>query len=272
MNLLDHLRALLGMGPRARKVPILGVEGCGKSSFLVTLGQYVSVNSYGHIEDESQGYFGELAASTARGEPNPATMRYEPVRVRLRRIPDRAGGFRDVNVVLSSEDIPGAHFRELVSEIRRDPALASGSDLLNRFSELLRASDGLIFVVDVVRDTPAERFRADPETHCGRAFAEQIGPIATGLLLAAQRNPSLARKPIFFVFSKRDLHGLDPSELDAAFASYLAIPLSNLAARQASVRRYDVQCARWSMRGDLRGLGLEALISDLMHGLDAVER
>lgn len=272
MSLQTWLRALVGTSQGQRKVPVLGVEGSGKSSFFVSLAQYVSANRYGSIDDLGQGYLGELVEHVARGQPIPPTMRYEQIKVHLRRVPEPGGGFRDVNVLLSSEDVPGGHFRDLVAEIRRDPGLSANSPMLTRFGELLRASDGFLFVVDVVRGASAEAFHADPDAHYGRAFAEQIGPIATGLLLAARRNPDLARKPTFFVFSKRDVHGRDRDELDAAFHSYLAIPLANLERKGANIRRYDVQSACWPMRGRLGDLGYDELLSDLAHALDVLGR
>ena len=77
----------------------------------------------------------------------------------------------------------------------------------------------------------------------------------TGILLASKMNAVMARKPIFFVFSKPDLHGLTPEEVREHFRRGMAIPLAQLRGELINVRHYNVRCAGWEMDSALEGSG-----------------
>ena len=103
-----------------KKIPILGVEGAGKSSLILTLGQYISLRKLGRVSIESSQVFGEFVSHVAAGRPLPPTMRHERIGLEIERIPE-SGGFTDVDLLLSTEDIPGQDFRMLVDELQRSP-------------------------------------------------------------------------------------------------------------------------------------------------------
>ena len=136
---------------------------------------------------------------------------------------ERDGTLTDVDLVLSSEDIPGQDFRMLVGALASDPELAGGQGdataVLERFGALLSECAGFVFVIDLLRGCTAEEFRAEPRGHTWAAYSDQVKPIMTGLLLASQVNPSLANKPIFFVLSKPDLHRLPQAPVGEARGS-----------------------------------------------------
>ncbi len=255
-----------------RKVPILGVEGVGKSSLILTLGQYISLKKLGRATIDSAQVFGEYVSHVAAARPLPATMRHDPIGLEIERIPDD-GDVRDVDLLLSTEDIPGQDFRMLVEELRRgpvgDPAKRPNS-LLGRFSALLSSSHGFIFVVDLVRGMTVEAFKADLQRNIWRAYADQIEPIMTGMLLASRMNADLSGKPVFFVFGKRDLHGLPPEQIARDFERAMAIPLAQLRGKLMNVRQYHVQCAGWGLDSALDDLGMDVLLSDLAHAVGAV--
>ena len=161
MSLWDRLRRLIRPRRRRRcKVPILGVEACGKSSLILTLGQYISLHGMGRISMSSSNLFGELLSNVAAGRPLPATTRMEKFELTLQRVPEADGGHTEVDVTLSSEDIPGLQFRDLVNELRINPDLSTWKagptkKILEQFTELLTSCDGFIFIIDLARNKKA---------------------------------------------------------------------------------------------------------------------
>jgi hypothetical protein len=257
-----------------RKIPILGVEGAGKSSLILTLGQYISLKRLGRVSIDSAQVFGEYVSHVAAGRPLPATMRHEPVALEIERIPE-GEGLRDVDLVLTTEDIPGQDFRMLVDELHRSPLPPSrngkSGGLLQRFADLLSASHGFIFVVDLVRTQTPEQFATNRHQNVFHAYADQVEPIMTSMLLASRLNANLAGKPIFFIFGKRDLHRLTPEEIAADFERAMAIPLQQLRGMLVNVRQYHVQCAGWAFDSALDNLGIDLMLSDLAHAVGAVK-
>ncbi len=275
MSLWDRLRGLTRPRRRRRcKVPILGVEACGKSSLILTLGQYISLHGMGRISMASSNLFGELLSHVAAGRPLPASARWEEFELHINRVPEADGGHTEVEMTLSSEDIPGLQFRDLVNELRINPDLSTWKagptkKILEQFTELLTSCDGFIFIIDLARGGQAAAGE-DSTEQVWEAFADQIKPIMTGILLASKMNQVMARKPIFFVFSKPDLHGLTPDEVREHFKRGMAIPLAQLRGELINVRHYNVRCAGWEMESALDGLGIDLLLSDLVHAVDAV--
>ena len=275
MSLLTKIRsAFVGHPPARRKVPILGVEGSGKSSLIVTLGQFISRHDLGAVSTSGSGnaLFGHFLPYVMAGEPFPATTRWDPFALEVQRVPESGGGTTPVDLVLSSEDIPGGDFRHLVNELRQNPNLVrrrgrTGA-LLRRFTQLIAKSDGFLFMVDLMRDAPAGTRRSNDEIWA--AIADQIQPIMTGLLLAAKMNAEMAYKPVFFIFSKPDLHTLEPATIEEYFERGMAVPLAQLRHSLINVRHYNVQCAGWKLESELENLGIGRLLSDLAHAMGAV--
>ncbi len=276
MNLWKRLRGLLGrdIDGRQRKVPILGVEACGKSSLILTLGQYISLHQMGSVSMSSSSLFGDYLSYVAAGDPLPASTRWEKFGLHITRVPEPGGGSSDVDLFLSSEDIPGIDFRTLVDELRKNPNLSAwkagpSRAILDKFTQLLSHCDGFLFIIDLVRDTDPAVFAAGSRQQIWNAFADQINPIMTGILMATKMNAVMAMKPIFFVFSKPDLHRLPPDEVREHFERGMAIPLGQLRRALMNVRHYNVQGAGWKMDSALQGLGVDVLLSDLVHAVRA---
>ena len=275
MSLWDRLRGIVKpRRGRRKKIPILGVEACGKSSLILTLGQFVSLHGMGRISMSSSNLFSELLSHVAAGRPLPASAGFEQFELHIHRVPEVDGGHTPVDMILSSEDIPGKQFRALVDELRVSPDLSTWQagptkQILEKFAQLLSSCDGFIFIIDLVRDK-REAFAAGSTKHVWTAFADQIKPIMTGILLASKMNAVMAHKPIFFVFSKPDLHGLAVEEVREHFRRGMAIPLAQLRGELINVRHYNVQCAGWELDSALDGLGIDILLSDLVHAVNAV--
>jgi hypothetical protein len=248
------------------------VEGAGKSSLILTLGQYISLHQLGRVSIESAQVFGEYVSHVAAGRVLPPTMRHDRVSLELERIPD-GDGFRDVDLTLTTEDLPGQDFRALVDEMQRGPAPRPGRrtvSIVSEFTELLSACDGFIFVVDLIRSQTPEEFAGDARRNIWRACADQVEPIMTALLLAARMNARLEGKPIFFLFGKRDLHRLTPEQVSEDFERAMAIPLAQLRGKLMNVRQYHIQSAGWQFDSALSDLGVDILLSDLAHAVGAV--
>ncbi len=272
MSLFKKVRGLFSRRGRVRKVPILGVEGCGKSSLILTLGQFISLHGMGKVAMESSHLFGHYLSFVAAGEPLPASTRWEQFSLTVTSVPEPGGGFSDADLERSSEDIPGVDFRILVDQLRSNPNLSAwkagqAKDILQRFTELMTSCDGFIFIIDLMRDAKAGELEKE---QIWTAFADQIQPIMTGILLANKVNSAMAHKPVFFVFSKPDLHGLTPDEVREHFRRGMAIPLAQLRGELMNVRHYNVQGAGWEIDSALQGLGIDTLLSDLVHAVDAV--
>lgn len=277
MGLWKRLRGMLGreIDGRQRKVPILGVEASGKSSLILTLGQYISLHKLGRVAMSSSTLFGDYLSYVAAGKPLPASTRWEKFALHVTRVPEPGGGSSDADLLLSSEDIPGVDFRILVDELRANPNLSAwkagqSRAILDKFTQLLSSCDGFIFIIDLVRDRDPDQFASGSRDFIWTAFADQIKPIMTGILMATKLNAVMVMKPIFFVFSKPDLHRLPPAEVREHFERGMAIPLAQLRGELMNVRHYNVQCAGWKMDSALQGLGIDTLLSDLVHAVSAV--
>ncbi len=276
MSFLTRLKGFFSSSreTQTKKVPILGVEGSGKSSLIVTLGQFISQHKMGVVAMAESGssLFGHYLRYVMAGEPFPATTRWDKFALHVERVPEPDGGHTLVDLVISSEDIPGVDFRHLVDELRENPNLAGGdgkraSELVGRFTDLLSKCDGFIFIIDLMRDS---QIGSSPtKEQIWAAFGDQIQPIMTGIQVAMKMNAAMAFKPIFFVFSKPDLHGLTQDEIKENFERCMAVPLAQLRKKLINVRHYNVQCAGWGMDSELQKLGIDVLLSDLVHAMGA---
>lgn len=241
----------------------------------MTLGQYISLHKLGSVAlSESGTLFGHYLQYVMAGQPFPATTRWDKFSLKVDHVPEPDGNLTPVDLVISSEDIPGIDFRHLVDELRANPNLSRQmgrtSKLVKRFTHLLSQCDGFIFLIDLVRGGQPGTSRSKEEIWS--IFSDQIEPIMTGILLGEKMNASLTHKPIFFIFSKPDLHGLKAREIEEYFERGLAIPLARLRRSLINVRHYNVQCAGWGMDSDLDRLGVDRLLSDLVHAMGQARR
>lgn len=273
-GLMGWLRSFLVPSTRPSKVPILGVEGAGKSSLLYTIATYVSLHRWGHVNDKD-GALVAMQECVMRGSPIPPTLNHSAVEVVLRKVPDGCGGTIDTGLTISCRDVPGGSFRRLADELERDPrvgrrSLLSGQGLLGEFGQLLRGAAGLVIVLDIVRDMNPQEFQRYPDVAFQQGCGEQIRPVLRALRFAQDLDSDAFRdKMVLFVWTKRDLHQLSQSTCDKLFDRTFSIELRALEARGVMVRRYDVQAACWDHQSNLTELGIEQLLVDLAHGVGA---
>lgn len=104
-------------------------------------------------------------------------------------------------------------------------------------------------------------------------ISEQVGPMMAAVDLAARVNGGqLANMPVYFLFTKGDLHGVPHERIDSFFKRANAIPLQRLKGLGASVRTYHVKAADWWTDPDLEHLGFSQLLTDLLFALRADKR
>jgi GTPase SAR1 family protein len=259
-----------------KKVPILGVEGVGKSSLLFTLTRYISINHFGSLDVDGDPHqiMATAEAYVTRGEKMPATVRESPIRLAINRIPGATAGEAQVNVELTCNDIRGQDFRALLGAIQKHPNVASSlGDApreLRMFCDLFRGCNGLLIVVDLIQERTPEEFHRDVDKSLRLAFADQVGSMMAAIHLAARVNSEgLANKPVFFVFTKGDKHGIPAEHISKYFDIAGSITLAQLRRMGANVKHYHVQAAEWPVLSRLEGLGFEKLVPDLLRALGA---
>jgi hypothetical protein len=271
-GLKKWLKRLLG-GPPSAKVPLLGVEGSGKSSLLYTLAEYVSRNHWGHAPDKG-GVLDSMRECVLSAKPIPPTLNHSALEVVLRRVPDGLGGQLETDLTISCRDVPGGNFRRLADELEEQPGAGRSrlkeGGLVGEFGHLLRDAAGLIIVLDIVRDLRAEEFRRYPQLSFERNCGEQIRPVLRALRYAQQLNDDALRdKPVLFAWTKPDIHGLSREKCDEMFERTFAIDLRSLEAGGVVVHRHDVQSAGWGKYSDLANLGVDRLLIDIAHAVGA---
>jgi hypothetical protein len=255
---------------RTQKVPILGVEGVGKSSVLFTLTHFVSENDFGCLVDDPDQIMALALPLVMRGEPLPATMKGSRLRWTITRIPQAPPEEAQINVQLTSNDIPGIAFRQLLDHVHKHPNDIAGTKVpeLGMFCTLLKGCSGLLIVVDLIRDLTLNEFNLDIGGSLNTAFSDQVGPMMASIDLAARVNGGhLANMPVYFVFTKGDLHRLPSERIDAFFKRANAIQLQRLKRLGASVKTYHVKAAGWWNDSNLEHLGFSRLLTDLMFAL-----
>jgi len=276
MSWVDELKSFFGLrgGPRRKRVAVLGVDGSGKTSLILSICQYLSRNGFGGPTPESLPYFSEqIQHEVAHGTV--PTMSWNAFAVELRRLPsDR--GIVDVSLEIASSDLPGHEFKQLVAEVANlastNTRAARDNPVFQRFKKLLEGCDGVMFVVDVVRGHDSSAF-ATPDQALATvrlSLTEQLSPIGTAITVAHQHNVTLARKPFLFVFTKPDIHKIPADRMDSLFDGAMAMPKAVLEREQAVVRRYDVQGAGWELEDRLEKLGLGPLLLDIAYATDSV--
>ena len=252
---------------RTRKhVPIVGVANAGKTYFITTMVYFVSIMGWGTLDESCTHYFEELLGYVLRGEPIP------PTKSGIKRVilhVDRVvyGGVeKRVKFTLSTADISGAQFEtamialnEQISSGGLERESTSSRDL-EEVLRLLRRVHGLIAIVDITRhlsDTSSKK----------KAVLKALGQQAVPLLRAFQYalGHSRSRKPLFLVFTKKDIHGMEGEELEGLVRYAYAPILAILKKKGVIIRCYAVTSVGWS-RDDLsffKGEGFDKLLYDL---------
>lgn len=259
----------LGLSPSYKNLPLFGVQGAGKSYFLLSLGYFISARKLGSVLGESADYINQFLPVMMRGERLDATPGYRDMNLKVERVyrSDHDRLFRELdpldpiaqhhrdlateaeldtegqyaNFVLSTKDLSGTQFKDAMDRLSDPSSRLGGDPQTQRFLQVLEGGDGAIVVVDVVRqEMTAEQFTADRKRYIRLALAEQVVPLVRGIQLSLLRGKQEGRFPLFLVFTKRDIHGLSRHELEAIVREVFAILLANLDKR-VMLRIHSVQ-------------------------------
>jgi GTPase SAR1 family protein len=246
-----------------KRIPIVGVHGAGKSYFLVSLGHLISERGLGGPGDKDTNIFLSKALTyILLGEKIPPTLATSGVEISLKEV-EAGSKVIKTNLILTSRDFRGQLYEETMSELMSGAV----SEESNKFLEMYRQSDGLIVIIDLVRDVDATQFNGNREFYVRKAFAEQISPLTMGIEIAAEKWHK--KKPVFFVFTKSDVHNLSLDELNFYLQRIMASTLARLDQLGVSIRVHSVSSYGWTKRGQTVKLGdLEAAgFKDLLHDI-----
>lgn len=249
---------------RRKKFPLLGVKGAGKTYLLVSLGFIISIHGWGEVRTSRASiYFGDLHPYVLNRKPIEPTYKPIDLEFTIDRIYISGQEYR-ARLVLSTSDFSGAEFESAMEEFGRIVSNKdiSGTYYLRRFLDLYRRAAGFIVVVDIVGPniTP-DKFRANKKEFIMNAFMRQVSPLVRGLELIINLSRG-SGKPIFFVFTKRDIHGLDERELSEYFDNMFAIQLNRLRRRGFEIFKHSVMAP--TSANDPNLVYLEHLLTDIV--------
>ena len=229
---------------KVKRIPLLGVSGSGKTYFLLSLGYMVSLYKWGEVSGDAAKYFNDLLQYVLRFEPIPSTMKTIEIQIDIRKI-YIDGQERNARFVLSTKDFSGREFEIAMRIFKESFGEIPEDRVVKKFINLYRKSDGFIVIVDLVRDiTDPEEFRRNKDRYIFNAFSEQISPLASGIELLIEY-ANVKGKPIFFVFTKSDVHNLSVDELSKYFDRIMAITIARLENRGVIIRKYATSAVGW---------------------------
>lgn len=265
-----------------KNLPLLGINGSGKTYFLVTLGYFVSEKRWGEVSAETSEYFHGCLEYVLKGHSIPYSQSNNPISIKIAKI-DSCADEKQCKFIMSSQDFSGRKFLNAMtsSPIENDVVSEkSGDDARNKFftspsfHKLYSNSDGIMVMVDLVRDPmTAEMFQKNKDELILKAFSEQITPLIKGIEFILRENINMKGKPILFIFSKADIHKLSLNEISSYFNKIMAIILARLESRGVLINKYVISSIGWGT-GDAALNRIEILESkgyiDLLHDITEV--
>ncbi len=262
--------------PRPRRLPILGVNGAGKTCLAWGIGRYLSDSGYGQPSVETARYFYEIDPFMLRNAPIPASVQKQPLVLQVNTVVLNRGGLQrelPVRLVISSHDTPGGELVEVTNVIQTPtPDGPLAHPIVRQFFSLVVNADGLLVVVDLARRLRTrEEFAAlsptEREDHLRAALAEQVAPLCRGIETAIQMNTSMRGKPIFFIFTKADIHCLPVAQVRSLIHTAYSILFNRLRHQGIECHEHCVAYAGSTRDADgslsYRIEGVEELLADL---------
>lgn len=293
---LGKILYLLRLKEKNLNIPLFGVKGSGKSYFVLSLNMFLSLRKMGYAKGITKDYLNVAWAEILKGVVISITQGYWDVdlvvnevysidhgTILQRQASFEAGvtGVTDLDSYLDDEeqslleagkistrfflrtnDLSGQEFTSAMKQLSEPTSELGDDPITKKFIQVVRDGDGCSMVVDLVRQNlTAEQYKKDRDKYIREAFAEQLVPLARGLELALrnQRDPK-RRYPVFLVFPKRDIHGLNSREISDLASRMFAMTFASLEAK-VSIHIHSVQNMGFQKdkNGDKtfsRGLGL----------------
>ena len=141
---------------------------------------------------------------------------------------------------------------------------------MRQFFSLVVNADGLLVVVDLARRLRTReefaRSRQRSADHLRAALAEQVA-LCRGIETAIQMNTSMRGKPIFFIFTKADIHRLPVAQVRSLIHTAYSILFNRLRHQGIECHEHCVAYAGSTRDADgslsYRIEGVEELLADL---------
>lgn len=234
--------------PRPRRLPILGIDGAGKTCLAWGIGRYLSDSGYGEPTTDTARYFYEIDPFMLRNAPVPASVQKQPLILDVNTVVlERGEDKREIPVRLriSSHDIPGGELVEVAGVFQASLSDPLEHPVVRRFFSFVQGADGLMVVVDLARRirSRAEFLELSPEAregHIRAALAEQVAPLCRGIETVIQINNSMRGKPIFFIFTKSDIHCIPAQHVRSLIRTAYSILFNRLRHQGVECREHCV--------------------------------
>jgi hypothetical protein len=296
-GLLGKILYLLPWINKPLNIPLFGVKGAGKSYFVFSLNMFLSMRKMGNAEGTAKDYLNKSWGTILQEELLPITQGNWDIDLVVKEVyntdhttilsrqadfeagvtgeTDSDSYFDDdeeqslqetqkisTRFFLRTNDLSGQEFISAMKQLSEPTSELGDDPITKKFIQVVQDGDGCSMVVDLVRRTlTAEQYKKDRDKYIREAFAEQLVPLARGLELALrnQRDPK-SRYPVFLVFPKRDIHGLNSREISNLASRMFAMTFASLEAK-VSIHIHSVQNMGFQKdkNGDptfSRGLGL----------------
>jgi hypothetical protein len=208
------------------KVPVLGVQGAGKTCFFASMAHCIAQRGWGVPDDETFRYVAGITHHLVEGTPLAVTTRPRRLSVRLSNCHLPGRGDVRCNITLTSEDFDGQVWGEIV-EAWSDP----GSEVaakIERFADVVANSDSLVVILDVVGQEPATWRKS--ARGIDDQLTNQLVPICSGIDLVLQRRKRVPGYLVSFLVTKADIHRISQKELEERIKVLFAFQLGRLRA------------------------------------------
>lgn len=262
----------LGVVQQSFNLPLFGLQGVGKSYFLLSLGMFISRRKLGKPANMTGDLLNSYWAEILSGNPISITQGKWDVDLLIDRIYtndlkialERQAFFDkglehiehsedyeqlladadklSTRIFLRTNDISGQEFSDAMRQLREPTRELGGDPMSKKFIQVVKNGDGAVMVMDLVRQNlTAAEYQKHREHYIHQAFAEQLVPLARGIELAFRNQRDFKiRYPLFLVFPKRDIHGLSSNELNNLVNRMFAMTFARLE-EKVSIHIHSIQ-------------------------------
>lgn len=288
----------LGLIEKSLNVPLFGVKGAGKSYFLFSLGMFLSTRRLGKPEGLTEDLLNSYWTNILKGDVISITQGKWDVDLLVKQVyshdhkisverqmafgnnvpcmesylEDEEQSITDndmlsTRIFLRTNDISGQEFTSAMEQLTEPTRELGGEPMTQKFIQVIRDGNGSVVVIDIVRNNLTSlEYQKDREKYIRQAFAEQLVPLARGLELALRNQSDPKEKyPLFLVFPKRDIHGLNSQELNNLAHRMFAMTFARLE-EKVSIHIHSVQNMGFEEdeNGDLKfSKGLGQFLADI---------
>lgn len=291
-GILGKILYRLGLIPQSLNLPLFGVKGAGKSYFLLSLGMFISLRKLGKPQNLSDDVLNSYWSEVLNGNPISITQGKWDVDLLIGQVyssdhriaverqtllqanlestertddreqPPSDSDTLSTRIFLRTNDLSGQEFTDAMARLGEPTIEFAGDPATRKFIQVVQEGDGSVMVIDLVRENlTALDYLKNRDQYIRQAFGEQLVPLARGIELALRNQRSSKKKyPLFLIFPKRDIHGLDSQELYKLAHRMFAMTFARLE-EKVSIHIHSIQNMGFEAdeNGDLtlsRGVGL----------------